>query len=60
MTRICNVIFVIVLMSMHLGMKVPVYPGNVLVLHMSKPHGFDYRSGQYIFVKCTAVSPFEW
>ncbi|KAL9169981.1 hypothetical protein ABFS82_04G114700 [Erythranthe guttata] len=41
-------------------LQVPVYPGNVLVLHMSKPHGFKYKSGQYIFVKCAAVSPFEW
>lgn len=41
-------------------MKVAVYPGNVLALHMSKPHGFKYKSGQYIFVNCAAVSPFEW
>ncbi|KAL3655119.1 hypothetical protein CASFOL_000905 [Castilleja foliolosa] len=36
------------------------FPGNVLALHMSKPQGFNYQSGQYIFVKCAAVSPFEW
>ncbi|KAL7616631.1 hypothetical protein Lser_V15G01198 [Lactuca serriola] len=36
------------------------YPGNVLALHMSKPQGFTYKSGQYMFVKCAAVSPFEW
>uniref|UniRef100_A0A7N0RAS0 Uncharacterized protein n=1 Tax=Kalanchoe fedtschenkoi TaxID=63787 RepID=A0A7N0RAS0_KALFE len=41
-------------------LKVAVYPGNVLSLHMSKPQGFKYRSGQYMFVNCRAVSPFEW
>nr|GMD38791.1 respiratory burst oxidase homolog protein C [Ipomoea batatas] len=41
-------------------LKVAVYPGNVLSLHMSKPQGFRYRSGQYMFVNCAAVSPFEW
>ncbi|PIM97759.1 NAD(P)H oxidase [Handroanthus impetiginosus] len=37
-----------------------IYPGNVLTLHMSKPQGFKYKSGQYIFVNCEAVSRFEW
>ncbi|CAH1419051.1 unnamed protein product [Lactuca virosa] len=41
-------------------LKVANYPGNVLALHMSKPQGFKYKSGQYMFVKCVAVSPFEW
>ncbi|CAK9163207.1 unnamed protein product [Ilex paraguariensis] len=41
-------------------LKVAVYPGNVLALHMSKPQGFRYKSGQYMFVNCAAVSPFEW
>ncbi|GFQ01942.1 respiratory burst oxidase homolog protein c [Phtheirospermum japonicum] len=41
-------------------LKVTGYPENVLALHMSKPQGFKYKSGQYIFVKCAAVSPFEW
>ncbi|RRT38279.1 hypothetical protein B296_00051480 [Ensete ventricosum] len=41
-------------------LKVAVYPGNVLTLHVSKPQGFKYRSGQYIFVNCAAVSPFQW
>ncbi|XP_025011882.1 respiratory burst oxidase homolog protein B isoform X2 [Ricinus communis] len=41
-------------------LKVAVYPGNVLALHMSKPQGFRYTSGQYIFVNCSAVSPFQW
>jgi len=35
-------------------------PGDVLALHVSKPEGFRYKSGQYIFVKCASVSPFEW
>ena len=41
-------------------MQVAVYPGNVLTLHMSKPQGFKYKSGQYIFLKCPNISPFEW
>ncbi|XP_073159285.1 respiratory burst oxidase homolog protein C-like [Henckelia pumila] len=41
-------------------LKADVLPGNVLTLHISKPQGFKYKSGQYIFVKCAAVSPFEW
>ncbi|XP_031490238.1 respiratory burst oxidase homolog protein C [Nymphaea colorata] len=41
-------------------LKVAVYPGNVLTLHMSRPNGFKYKSGQYMFVNCAAVSPFEW
>ncbi|XP_014509521.1 respiratory burst oxidase homolog protein C isoform X1 [Vigna radiata var. radiata] len=41
-------------------LKVTLYPGNVLALQMSKPQGFTYKSGQYMFVNCAAVSPFEW
>ncbi|KAM6562685.1 hypothetical protein CsatB_022683 [Cannabis sativa] len=41
-------------------LKVAVYPGNVLAIHMTKPQGFKYKSGQYMFVNCAAVSPFEW
>ncbi|AES82472.1 respiratory burst oxidase-like protein [Medicago truncatula] len=41
-------------------LKVAVYPGNVLALHVSKPQGFKYHSGQYIFVNCADVSPFQW
>ncbi|MCD7455123.1 hypothetical protein HAX54_027064 [Datura stramonium] len=41
-------------------LKVAAYPGNVLTLRMSKPQGFKYKSGQYMFVNCAAVSPFEW
>ncbi|XP_068664729.1 putative respiratory burst oxidase homolog protein H [Aristolochia californica] len=40
--------------------KAAIYPGNVLSLHMSKPPGFKYRSGMYLFVKCPDISPFEW
>lgn len=41
-------------------LKVAIYPGNVLSLHVSKPQGFKYKSGQYMFVNCPAVSSFEW
>lgn len=41
-------------------LKVAIYPGNVLTFHVSKPRNFRYKSGQYIFVQCPAVSPFEW
>ncbi|CAH2079857.1 unnamed protein product [Thlaspi arvense] len=41
-------------------LKVPAYPGNVLSLHMTKPQGFKYKSGQYMFANCRAVSTFEW
>ncbi|XP_051137409.1 respiratory burst oxidase homolog protein A [Andrographis paniculata] len=41
-------------------LKAAIYPGNVLTLQMSKPPQFKYRSGQYMFVQCPAVSPFEW
>ncbi|PIA44456.1 hypothetical protein AQUCO_01700213v1 [Aquilegia coerulea] len=41
-------------------LKVAVYPGNVLALHMSKPQGFKYQSGQYIFINCSAISSFQW
>ncbi|RLN00196.1 hypothetical protein C2845_PM06G30550 [Panicum miliaceum] len=40
--------------------KVALYPGNVIAIHMSKPNGFSYKSGQYIYVNCGEVSPFEW
>ncbi|VVB00951.1 unnamed protein product [Arabis nemorensis] len=36
------------------------YPGNVLTLHMSRPSNFEYESGQYMFIKCPAISQFEW
>ncbi|KAF8695389.1 hypothetical protein HU200_037622 [Digitaria exilis] len=40
--------------------KVCLLPGNVLTITMSKPYGFRYRSGQYIFLQCPIISPFEW
>ncbi|KAK1374861.1 respiratory burst oxidase-like [Heracleum sosnowskyi] len=45
--------------TVHL-LKVAIYPGNVLTLQMSKPPQFRYKSGQYMFVQCPVVSPFEW
>jgi respiratory burst oxidase len=41
-------------------LKVCLLPGNVLTVTMSKPYGFRYRSGQYIFLQCPTISPFEW
>ncbi|KAF3787286.1 putative respiratory burst oxidase-like protein H [Nymphaea thermarum] len=40
--------------------RAAIYPGNVLSLQMSKPPGFKYKSGMYIFIKCPDVSTFEW
>ncbi|XP_042479611.1 respiratory burst oxidase homolog protein A-like [Macadamia integrifolia] len=40
--------------------KVAIYPGKVLTLQVSKPSNFRYKSGQYMFLQCPAVSPFEW
>lgn len=42
------------------AMQVSVLPGNVLSIVMSKPNGFRYRSGQYIFLQCPTISSFEW
>ncbi|KAI3882156.1 hypothetical protein MKX03_024399 [Papaver bracteatum] len=41
-------------------LKIVIYPGNVLTVHTSIPQGFKYKSGQYMFIKCPDVSPFEW
>ncbi|PRQ47080.1 putative NAD(P)H oxidase (H(2)O(2)-forming) [Rosa chinensis] len=41
-------------------LKATILPGNVISLIMSKPPGFKYRSGQYIFLQCPTISPFEW
>nr|ADR70883.1 respiratory burst oxidase E [Manihot esculenta] len=41
-------------------LKVSVLPGNVLSIIMSKPQGFKYKSGQYLFLQCPAISSFEW
>ncbi|XP_002281695.1 putative respiratory burst oxidase homolog protein H [Vitis vinifera] len=40
--------------------KATIYTGNVLALYMTKPPGFKYKSGMYLFVKCPDVSNFEW
>ncbi|XP_026377413.1 respiratory burst oxidase homolog protein F-like [Papaver somniferum] len=40
--------------------KATTYPGKVLSLKMSKPAGFTYRSGMYLFLNCPDISPFEW
>ncbi|GJX01231.1 respiratory burst oxidase homolog protein E [Tanacetum coccineum] len=40
--------------------KVSILPGDVFSIIMSKPNGFKYRSGQYIFLQCPSISPFEW
>jgi len=37
-----------------------IYTGNVLALYMSKPQGFKYKSGMYLFLKCPDISSFEW
>ncbi|KAL8117072.1 respiratory burst oxidase homolog protein B-like [Apium graveolens] len=42
------------------NLKVAIYPGNVISLQFTKPRRFNYASGQYIFVNCSKVSPFEW
>ncbi|KAH7298309.1 hypothetical protein KP509_25G036700 [Ceratopteris richardii] len=41
-------------------LKVAVYPGNVLKLHMRKPRGFKYKSGQYVYLNCPQISTFQW
>ncbi|KAL2899209.1 putative respiratory burst oxidase-like protein H [Bienertia sinuspersici] len=41
-------------------LKAVIYQGNVLALYMSKPPGFKYKSGMYLFVKCPDISSFEW
>ncbi|KAL2626527.1 hypothetical protein AAZV13_07G115300 [Glycine max] len=40
--------------------KAIIYTGNVLALYMTKPQGFKYESGMYLFVKCPDISTFEW
>ncbi|KAK9099577.1 hypothetical protein Syun_026622 [Stephania yunnanensis] len=46
--------------TLGLNDEVSVLPGNVFSLIMSKPSGFKYKSGQYIFIQCPSISPFEW
>eukprot|EP00250_Pteridium_aquilinum_P020020 c24671_g1_i1 orf=344-3124(+) len=41
-------------------LKVEAYRGDVIGLYMTKPPGFNYRSGMYIFLKCPSVSSMEW
>ncbi|KZV26827.1 respiratory burst oxidaseprotein E [Dorcoceras hygrometricum] len=41
-------------------LKVSVLPGGVFSLVLAKPNGFKYISGQYIFLQCPTISPFEW
>ncbi|KAI4376478.1 hypothetical protein MLD38_014235 [Melastoma candidum] len=41
-------------------LKVAVLPGDVFSIMMSKPQGFKYKSGQYIFLQCPTISSFEW
>ncbi|KAG2303287.1 hypothetical protein Bca52824_031938 [Brassica carinata] len=40
--------------------SVSMLPGEVLSIIMSKPPGFKYKSGQYIFLQCPTISRFEW
>ncbi|GAQ81800.1 Respiratory burst oxidase [Klebsormidium nitens] len=40
--------------------KAEMFPGGVLGLTMTKPPGFNYRAGQYLFLQCPQVSAFEW
>ncbi|XP_047332352.1 respiratory burst oxidase homolog protein E-like [Impatiens glandulifera] len=40
--------------------KVSSLPGDVFSLTMSKPNGFKFQSGQYIFLQCPKISPFQW
>ncbi|KAI3514215.1 hypothetical protein L1887_12534 [Cichorium endivia] len=40
--------------------KAIIYTGNVLALYMTKPRGFKYKSGMYLFVQCPRISRFEW
>ncbi|KAG4391512.1 hypothetical protein GLYMA_05G198700v4 [Glycine max] len=36
------------------------FRSSIKSVRILKPHGFSYKSGQYMFVNCAAVSPFEW
>ncbi|KAM1115731.1 hypothetical protein TB2_006245 [Malus domestica] len=55
--------FIIIIKEINLPVhviKAVIYTGNVLALYMSKPHGFKYKSGMYLFLKCPDISGFEW
>eukprot|EP00249_Psilotum_nudum_P018731 c26937_g1_i2 orf=588-2774(+) len=40
--------------------KAAIYPGGVLAIYMTKPIGFKYQSGMYLFLQCPSISAFEW
>ncbi|XP_024361705.1 respiratory burst oxidase homolog protein B [Physcomitrium patens] len=40
--------------------KAAIYTGNVLAIHITKPQGFKYKSGMYLFLQCPQISSFEW
>lgn len=35
-------------------------PGKVLALKLSKPKGFEYESGMYVYVNCPRLAKSEW
>jgi len=35
-------------------------PGRVVEVRVEKPPGLKYKAGQYIFVNCWQIAPFEW
>ncbi|KAG2334857.1 hypothetical protein Bca52824_006037 [Brassica carinata] len=41
-------------------LKIAVLQGEVLLLQMSRPNNFRYKSGQYMYLKCSDVSSLEW
>lgn len=41
-------------------LQATVYPVMVLALKVTKPPGFRYQSGMYVFVQCPELSKFEW
>jgi respiratory burst oxidase len=46
--------------SFSVPLQATAYPGKVLALKVTKPPGFQYHSGMYVFVQCPEVSKFEW
>lgn len=53
-------IFIYLFVCFFLSSQAIVYSGNVLALYVTKPPGFKYKSGMYMFVKCPDLSKFEW
>ncbi|CAH8295699.1 unnamed protein product [Eruca vesicaria subsp. sativa] len=41
-------------------LKVGLLPGDLLMLQISRPNNFRYKSGQYLYLKCSEVSSLEW